>query len=512
MNSSSRILLNTVSLYVKLIVTIVINLLLVRIVLAKLGVDDYGIYTLIAGVVALLSFLNSALMTSTQRFLSVAIGERDLPQLKNIMAASVIIHLALGLLLVIILELIEPLLFERILNVALDRIPAAKTVYQLMIVSTVITIIAVPYNSLINAREDMWYFAIVEIIVALSKLFIIYLFAHVNFDSLILYTEWILITTLFGIILKVVWCLVRYPESRSRIEIKNNRALFRELLSFTGWNAFGSLAQTGRNQGVVLVINHFFGTGISGVFGISNQVSGNLSYFSQMLTTAVSPQIMKSYGQKDIGRMLKLSVFTSKMAFFLSGLIALPLFIELEYVLQVWLGSVPEHTLIYCRLVIVVFLIMELYPGLVRAIQATGDIKWYQIGLALLLLLPIPFGILIYKFGFVHYSIVYIMIFAEFLTLVFSMVIARIKTGLNVKAYSIFIIKSVLLFTISLLAGWGVHTIVSGNCSKIVSLLIVAVVSCPLFFILFYFFVFNKEERGILWGLYRTIMKSKKGA
>ena len=505
MNTSSRILINTFSLYLKLIVTIVINLLLVRIVLAKLGVDDYGIYNLIAGAVALLSFLNSALMSSSQRFLSVAIGEGDLNQVMRIMSSSVIIHLAFGVILVLLFELFEPLLFEKIINVQPDRIPAAKIVYQLMILSTVITVFAVPYNALINAREDLWFFAIVEIAVALMKLFIIFLFKHIEYDSLLLYTIWILITTIVGCIAKTVWCFVKYRESRGSLSFANNKAIFKRLLSFTGWNALGSLAQAGRNQGVVLTINHFFGTAISAVFGIANQMDGNLVYFSQMLTASVSPQIMISYGQKDIKRMLRLSVFTSKMAFLLSGVIALPILVEMPYILDIWLKDVPQYALEYCRLVLIVFLIMQLYPGLVRAIQATGDIKWYQIGQSILLLLPIPLGIVLFRWNYVNYSIVYLMVIAQVLMMLYTIVIAKIKTGLDVKSYLVFIIKAIALLSLSLVIAIGVHSFLN-HCHRFLLLIIVSLVSCSIFVFTYYFIVFNLYEKTVVKEKIRSII------
>jgi len=487
----------------------VINLFLVRIVLAKLGVDDYGIYTLIAGVVALLSFLNSALMSSTQRYLSVALGETDNIQVTRIMSSSVIIHIVFGLLLVIFLEICEPFLFEKVINVATERISVARIVYQLMIISTVITVLAVPYNALINAREDMWYFAIVEIVVALMKLFIIFLFNHTTYDSLLLYTIWILITTLIGIIAKFVWCLIKYSESRGYMSIKNNWHIFRGLLSFTGWNALGALAQAGRNQGVVLTINHFWGTAISAVFGIANQMDGNLTYFSQMLTTATSPQIMKSYGQKDTERMLRLSVFTSKMAFLLSSLMALPILIEMPYILDIWLKDVPLYTVEYCRLVLIVFLIMQLYPGLVRAILATGDIKYYEIGQSILILLPIPLGIILFKLGSINYSIVYLMVVAQTLMLVFTLIVAKIKTGLNLKSYCIFIFRSFLIFVIVLAWGTVIHNLMLNHCHRFFILVLVTFVSSISFCILDYTFVFDKQEKSIvknkLYVIYRKL-------
>lgn len=498
MTPSSRIFVNTVFLYVKLIVTIVINLLLVRIVLAKLGVDDYGIYTLIAGIVTLLSFLNSALMSSAQRFLSVSLGEEDSSRLKRIMSSSVVIHLFFGLFIIINFELVEPLLFNHVINVVPERIPAAKVVYQLMVVSTVVTVIAVPYNALINAREDMWFFAIVEIAVAFMKLLVVILFKTIAYDALIIFTVWILLTTIIGIIAKFVWCIIKYDESRGRLVIKNNGSVFKELLSFTGWNALGSLAQAGRNQGVVLTINHFFGTAISAVFGIANQVNGNLSYFSQMLTTSVSPQIMKSFGHGDYIRMRVLSVFTSKMAFLLSALFALPFFVEMPYILDIWLKNVPPFTLVYCRLVMIIFLITELYPGLVRLIQAEGDIKWYQIGQSLLLIMPIPLGIILFNCGYESYSIVYLMVIAEILMLFFSIIYAKYKVDLDAKSYCLFVLKSVIIFVISLLMGFAVHHFLILHCPRFVVLCIVTLVTAPLFTVIFYLFVFNTYEKMTL--------------
>ncbi len=495
-------------LYGKMIVTTIIALYLTRVVLHYLGANDFGIYSLIGGVISLLSFVNSALMVSSQRYLSVALGENNTIKIKAIISSSIMIHIAMSVLLVILFEICSLFLFDNFLNIAPERIHAAKVVYQLMIVSTVFTVLGVPYNAIINAKEDLWMYSIIESICSLLKLGIIIIFHFSDSDALVLYTEWIMIVTILNFVFKYIWCKIKYSEcNKTSLNITKNKKLISRMLGFTGWNAFGTLALIGRNQGAAVVFNIFWGTAINAVYGIANQVNSQLIYFSTMMTTSMAPQIMKSYGEGNLKRMLDLSVFTCKLAFFLSAIFAIPLLIEMDFILKVWLKNVPEYTPIFCTLIIYIFLIMQLTPGLNRAIQATGKIKWYQIITSIIMLLPIPVGILLGHFGGSNQVILYAMIISQIFSTLFTIYIANHVMELDIKQFLLFIIKAIGSFIVIYIIGYYVRNAIIPVYNEWGSFFIIVPLVMSSFAAVYYLFVFDNRDREKVINVIRALMK-----
>lgn len=493
-----------------MIVTTIIALYLTRIVLNYLGANDFGIYSLIGGVISLLSFVNSALMVSSQRYLSVALGENDSSKVKDIFSSSILIHIAMTAILVVLFELCYLFLFDNFLNISPDRIHAAKVVYQLMIVSTVFTVLGVPYNAIINAKEDLWMFSIIESLCALLKLGIIIIFHFSNSDALVLYTGWIMIITILNFLFKYLWCKIKYTEcNRILLKIRNNKSLIRQMLGFSGWNAFGTLALIGRNQGVAVVLNLFWGTAINAVYGIANQVNSQLIYFSTMMTTSMTPQIMKSYGEGNHGRMLGLSVFTCKLAFFLSAVFAIPLLIEMDFILKVWLKEVPEYTSIFCTLIVYMFLFMQLCPGLSRAIQATGKIKWYQISTSILLLLPIPAGILLGEMGGNNQMILYTMIASQALTTLMTIYIANRIVGLDISKFFFFTFKAIISFVAVYMICLYVKMAIVSVYSEWLSFFIIVPISMLSFAAVYYLFVFDLQDKERVINVVRDLRRKR---
>lgn len=505
--TSVKVLSNTLSLYGKMIITTLVSLYLTRVVLAYLGTNDFGLYNLIGGVIALLSFLNSAMMVSVQRYLSVAIGENDIQKVHTVFSTSIYIHIFLTVFLVVLIELCSLFLFEGFLNIEPSKIPAAKIVYHLMAISTGLTILGVPYNAMINAKEDLWLFALIESICAVLKVGIIFIFQHAKTDALITYTLWILVITALNFLLKYLWCKIKYIECKKVFAKKCNLPLLKELLGFSGWNAFGTLAMVGRNQGVAFVLNIFWGTAVNAVYGIANQVNSQLIYFSTMMTTSVTPQIMKSYGEGNHVRMLSLSIFTCKLSFYLSAVFALPLLLELPFVLEVWLKEVPENTEIFCTLILYMFLIMQLYPGIGRAIQSSGKIRAYQVYTSIVLLLPVPLGLLLGKLGFESYTILYLMIASQIVQMFVAVFIARVRVGLDVMAFLWFVCKSIIVFVLVYGSGYYIHNSLIKSCNPVFTFFITISSVAILYSILYYLFVLNKEDKIRINNLVITLLK-----
>lgn len=510
MTNSVRVFLNTAFLYGKMVVTTVIALYLTRVVLEYLGVNDFGIYNLIGGVIALLSFINSALMVSTQRFLSVGLGEKDSQKIKSTLSASILIHWGMAVVLALILELCSLFLFDGFLNIAPERLTAAKWVYQLMVLSTLITIVSVPYNAIINAREDLWFFSIVETVCAVLKLGVIVLFHCSKDDPLLLYTGWIVVITFLNLVIKYAWCKLKYGECKNiKYRIKGNGALIKSIMGFSGWNAFGTLALAGRNQGVAIILNIFWGTAINAVYGIANQVNGQLVYFSTMMTTSMTPQIMKSFGEKNYRRMLDLSVFTCKLAFLMSAIFAIPLLIEMDFVLKIWLKTVPEYTATFCSLIIFMFLLMQLCPGLNRAIQACGRIKSYQLLTVTALLLPIPVGYWLGKIGGDNTWILYAMIASQGIQVFITTFMAKKLVGLRATQFFWFVARAIAVFLAVYLAGRLLYSYSSAQLNEWVTFITVVLTTMSAFSATYFLFVFDRQDKDRIIGLVKSLIHRK---
>lgn len=507
MNIAKRIFGNTLILYFKVIFTTVIALYLTRVVLNVLGVEDFGLYSLIAGVVSFMSFLNTALMSSTQRFLSVAIGEGNIVKMKKIFSSSIAMHLVLSIIIVIVLEVIGIFIFDGFLNIPEGRETSAKIIYHIMVATTFFTVMSAPYNAAINSYEDMYFFAIVEIFASVLKLCVVWLFTHINFDHLILYTGWISLITIVCFVIKILWCHVKYSEIKyEKRDLLNSKETITEMMGFIGWNTFGSFAVILRNQGVAIVLNTFFSTAINAVYGIANQVSSQLSYFSQMMTTSMTPQIMKSKGENNENRLLYLSFLTSKLSYFLSIIFAIPLIVNIDFVLKIWLGNVPEFTKYYCITSVIIFLIMQLYPGLNRAIQADGRIKAYNIWLSIIMFIPIIVAVILFYFDVSHKSIMILMILAQVAVMLMTVQQCKKLIHLDIREYYYFIIKAILVFIgITLICIVVKNALVAST--EWMVLLLTIVISTILVCVAFYCLILSGKDKAQFKNLITKYLK-----
>lgn len=494
MRNAQRVFFNTIALYVKIIINVFVSLFLTRIVLNALGVNDYGIYNLIAGTIAFLSFLNSALSSSAQRYFSVLKGKKDPDKLKQYFSTSLIIHLLLSILLIIVFEIAYLFLFDGFFNIAADKVYSAKIVYQLTCLSMIATVCGVPFTSAINANEDLVFYAIIESVCSALKLMIILLFKIPGVNLLIVYTAWLALITILGLFIYWKWCTIKYTECQNLV-FKIDKNVLSKMLSFSGWNSLGAFAMMCRSQGVAFVINIFWGTAINAVYGIANQVNGQLSYFSQMLSASFAPQIMKSVGEENFNKLRFLSLFCSKIAFYMSAIFAIPLIINMDFILKIWLKNVPPLTNEFCILIIFVFLIMQLYPGIVRAILAIGNIKNYQITISIFLVLPVFIGAYLYHIGLESYSICYVMIIAQILTLVATSVFAHIYYNLSLPIYYRFVMKSIISFSLIILIFTNFHSVFLEEQRTLCELILSSILSMALFSMYYFYGIISCEER-----------------
>lgn len=416
-------------------VTMGISLYTTRLLLSTLGVTDYGIFNLVAGVIAMLSFLNTAMATSTQRFLSYQIGKKDIAMQRNIFFNSLVLHLAIGIIMVLTLEIIGTFLFKSVLNIPVSRVEAASAIYHFMSLTVFFTVVSVPFSASLNANENMLWISIVLITETVLKLVIAVILVDVASDKLILYGILTACISVISFLLYAGYCVKNYTECSIRNRGTFNKSQLLELTSFAGWNLFGSLCAISRTQGVAILLNVFLGASINASYGIANQVAAQLSFFSLTLLRVVNPQIMKSEGSGNRERMLMLSMAGSKFGFFLLALIAVPCIFEMPEILSVWLTKVPENAVSFCNLIVIATLVNQLTVGLQSAIQATGNIKAYQTVVGSVLLLNIPMAFLVLHFGLPVYWVMLSFGIVEFTACIFRLYFLRKLAGMSIKKY-----------------------------------------------------------------------------
>jgi O-antigen/teichoic acid export membrane protein len=437
MQPAKRVIMNTGFLYGKMAITILISLYSTRLILNALGETDYGIFALIGGVIGLLSFINGAMILATQRFLSIYLGAGETQKLKSVFRSSITIHLIISLIIVLALEVAGFFLFDGLLNIPAERIGTAKVIFHFMVVSTFFTINAVPYDALINSHENMLLDALLGVFESFLKLGMAIWLVYTEFDKLVLYGLLTAASTILIRIIKGIYCHRKYEESRVRFMSKIDIGLLKEMMSFAGWSLFGILSSVLSSQGMAILLNLFFGIIVNAAYGIANTVNANLRAFSSNMIRAIMPQITKSEGSGDRERMLRLSVFASKMSFFLLAFFAIPIIVEMPFVLRIWLKTVPENAVIFCQLMLVLSLMYQITIGTMTAVTSVGNIKAFQIAVGAIEIFNLPLAYTLIKFGLPAYFVIVGSIFLEFFAGGARTWFAHKLAGLDIKDFLI---------------------------------------------------------------------------
>lgn len=427
MTPAQRIIVNTIILYAKILICTFISLWTVPLVLRALGASDYGLYNLIAGVIAMLSFINGAMTVSTQRYLSVTLGMKDAEEMNYVYNASILLHVTIGAAIIVLFELAGLFLFSGFLNYEPERHTAAIWLYQLLIVSIFFTIASVPFDAVLNAHENMLVFSIISIVESLLRLVLAFSLPLVHSDLLIWYGCGIAVISILLFLVKMAYVQLRYRDMRINCRRFYRRKLFREMLGFTGWNTFGAMAGVGRIQGIALILNTFFGTLINAAYGIANQVNGVLNYFSATIQKSINPQLMQSEGRGDRSRMVRISYYSSKYSALLISMLAIPLIIEAPYVLNLWLGDYPSYTVVFVRLVLIMSIINQLSAGIMTALQAVGEVKVYQLCVGTIILLNLPVAYWILKMGYAPHMVLIGAIVIDIIALLARLIIIHVQ-------------------------------------------------------------------------------------
>lgn len=399
MEDTKRIAKNTIYLYLRMFFVLVVSLYTSRVVLNTLGVTDYGIYNVVAGFVSLFSFINATLSSSLQRYYNYEGIKNETLGFNNVYNVGLAIHIILSIVLLIILETLGVWYVNNIMILPSDRLPAANCILQTSIFSLLLVLLQIPYIGAIMAKERMNYYAIVSIVDTSLKLAVVFFLPRVDSDHLVIY-GWLLLTiNLFDLIAYYVYCHLKFSEIS--LNFKYDLQLFKAILGFSGWNIIGTFAFLIKGQGVNLLLNFFFGPIVNAARGIAFQVNNAVSSFSQNISIAFRPQITNMYATNQKESVQKLMFVESKVCFMLIAVIMIPIIIDIDYILQLWLGeNVPELTASFVTLVLVDTLIGTLNTPCTQVVQATGNIKLYQIFSTAVNIILIPASWLLLKWGF----------------------------------------------------------------------------------------------------------------
>ena len=431
--NNKRIAKNTMLLYVRMLLTLVISLYTSRIVLNTLGIEDFGIYNVVGGIIIMVGFLNNSMASATQRFLSFELGKKDFPQLARVFSMSVNIHFILGLIILVLAETIGLWALNTQLNIPSDRISAANWVYQFSVMTFMVSMITVPYHAVIIAYEKMNIYAWVSVLEVSLKLLIVFMLYWFEFDKLKLYAVLGFAVTLIISLTYAIYTSINFPE-RKYIYFWD-KSLFNTLKNYGGWNLFGSISGVATGQGINFMLNIFFGPTINAARGIAFQVQGAVNGFVSNFQMAMNPQIIKSFAVEDIKYMHQLIFQGAKFSYFLLFILSLPILLETEMILQLWLKIVPEYTIIFTQLVVINILIDSISGPLITAAQASGKIKLYQSVIGGLLLLIVPVSYLFLKLGFEPQVTLYISILVSIVALFARLIILQNLVQIIIKNF-----------------------------------------------------------------------------
>lgn len=401
--NNKRIAKNTLLLYVRMLFMMAISLFTSRVILATLGVEDYGIQNVVGGIVAMFGFLNGSMSSATQRYITFALGKGDKDRLQTVFCTALQIHALIAVIIVLLGETVGLWFLYNKMQLPADRMNAAFWVLQCSIVSTVVMIVSVPYNACIIAHEKMSAFAYISVLEAVLKLVIVYLLLVFRFDKLIVLAVLTLIVQLFIRFCYSIYCHRHFEETKYRHVW--NKTLFKEMNGFAVWSLWGNLSVVLYTQGLNMILNVFFGPVVNAARAIAVQVQGAVQQFVGNFQMALNPQITKNYASGNLEQMHSLMFRSARFSFLLLFFLSLPVLLETEFILTLWLKTVPDNAVIFTQIMICISLIYTTANPCVIANQATGKVKVYQMVVGGILLTILPISYIVLKLGAPAYSV-----------------------------------------------------------------------------------------------------------
>lgn len=489
--NNKRIAKNTLLLYFRMLLIMAVSLYTSRVVLATLGIEDFGIYNVIGGVVAMFAIISSTLSAAVSRFITVELGRNNFEQLKRVFSTSVTIHIFLAIIIFFVAEIGGVWYIHNKLVMPHERLNAAFWVFQCSILTFIVNLLSVPYNAAIVAHERMDAFAYVSVIEVILKLFLVYILTLFSFDKLIMYG---FLLMLLAVIIRLIYgyyCKKNFEECTYHYFW--DKYLFKEIMSFASWNFIGASGGILRTQGINILLNLFGGPVVNAARGISAQVHAAIQSFVTNFMTALNPQITKSYVSGDHVYMMKLIERGTRFSFYLFFLLSLPVIIETNCILSIWLVEVPDHTVNFVRLVLIFAMIETLSGTLITTMLATGKIKNYQIVVGGLQLMNFPVSYFLLKIGLFPEITILVSIFFSFCCLFVRLWMLKSMVNLYVVEFIRNVLLNVLLVVLfSIILPGLVYLIMEDGLYRLMSVIVLSLFSSS---VIILFIGCNKQER-----------------
>ena len=493
---------NASMLYVRMFISMAIQFFTSRIVLQALGVEDYGLYNLVGGIIVLINVLSSSLSSSTSRYITVALGNGNFERLAKTFSTALIIHLALSAVFFIVAETVGLWFINTKLIISPERIVAANWVYQISVCSTIVGITQSPYSAAINSHEDFKIYAYIDIISSCLKLLIaLVVLLDSSFDNLILYS------ILYGGVSVAImffyrrFCVIHYPETKFRITL--DRKLFPSMLAYSGWNFFSTVSLTICQQGTNILYNWFLGNAIIAAVGIANMVQSTLNAFANNIMTAFNPQVIKEYAQKKYQRVNELIIMGAKLTSVMTLLISIPVFVKMNYLMSLWLDKIPEGAVAVCQILLIRNFFNNFNPLIYTAITASGKIKWVNIlcGALFLTSLPISYAILYFTRSYIFVMIAGIFMGAFSTCFVYLIILKKQMKEFDIVEYLLHTIAPMFLIGCLVLGLCLTLSLLLSN--DFIALIIITFVSSLLILLLSFYMIFDRYTRDMALFLVR---------
>lgn len=421
---------NTIIVYVKLFVTTFVGLLSSRFVLQALGVSDFGLYNVVGSIIGMFAFISASLQVATVRFLNFEKGKQD-GNMNRMFNICNVLHICMAIIILVLFESFGIWYIRNFLNIAPDKEFDAMFVFQVSTIACCLGIMNVPYSSLYNVHEKFFFPAVLSIINTLLKLLCVILLLYYFGNRLRLYA---LAMSLLTVLEFVIYHLFAYRNWRPIVKwsFVHGWKSYREMVSYTNYNMLSTVSMTARSQGSNLLINYFFGTIVNAAYGVATIVRGFVEAFMASFDSAAAPQITQNISSNNLERASYLANTVCRFCIILSELVLLPLYVEMDFILKIWLGAPPEGTSIFCRIMLLIALFSSTNGGIGKVITGSGKIKWFKIEISVYYLMCLPIGYLLFSKGFSPYWILLLFLISDILNRITQLILLRIILSYNV--------------------------------------------------------------------------------
>jgi len=429
----------------RMFLIMLVSLYTSRIVLNALGVEDFGVYNVVGGVVTMFGIITGTISTATGRFFMIELGRGDFKKLNEYFRLALIVFFGFALIIFLLAESLGLWFLNVKLVIPASRMFAAHWVYQCSVIAFLLQMMLMPYNSIVIAHEKMNIYALLSIIEVILKLVIVFILQITAYDKLIIYAVLQLFITFSSFMFYYMYCKRKFPETK--FSLFWDRKMFMEMGGFSIWTIFGSIATVAREQGINFLLNIFFNPIVNAARAIAYLVSGAINNFTNNFYTAVKPQIMKRYGEGNIDSMMSLVFSSSRLCYYLFMVLSLPVLIDISYILEIWLKTAPVITVLFTRLVIIIALIDTISYPIMAAVHATGKIKFYQIVAGGLLILNLPISYVFLKFNYPPEITMYVAVAISIVTLIARVIFMKTLLNMSLRKFTLDVIARIIAVT-----------------------------------------------------------------